>query len=215
MSDLTIVVGNRAYSSWSLRGWLMLAATGAAFDEIVIPLDRPESRAAILAQSPAGRVPVLKAGGLTIWDSLAIGEYLAERFPGAGLWPSDDDARAIARSVSAEMHAGFAALRRDMPMDLKREHAGEGHTPGALADIARVTAIWADCRRRFGAAGPFLFGDFCIADAMYAPVATRLRTYAVPLEAAADAYVQAVLDRPDMGRWTEAALAEPWVLDNP
>ncbi len=215
MSDLTIVVGNKAYSSWSLRGWLMLAATGAAFDEIVIPLDRPESRAAILAQSPAGRVPVLKAGGLTIWDSLAIGEYLAERFPDAGLWPSDSEERAIARSVSAEMHAGFEALRRDMPMDLKQDHVGEGHTSGALADIARVTAIWGDCRQRFGTGGPFLFGDFCIADAMFAPVATRLRTYAVPLDAVADHYVKAVLDWPAMGRWKEAALAEPWVLASP
>ena len=215
LPKLSIILGNKAYSSWSLRGWLMLEVTGAPFDETVIPLDRPESKAAILAQSPAGRVPVLKADGLTIWDSLAIGEYLAERFPDAGLWPADVEARAIARSVSAEMHAGFEALRRDMPMDLKQDRPGQGHTPEALADAARIAEIWAECRDRFGAGGPFLFGDFSIADAMYAPVVTRLRTYGVPLDAGAAAYVAAVLDWPAMRRWKEAALAEPWILESP
>ena len=215
MPKLSIILGNKAYSSWSLRGWLMLEATGAPFDETVIPLDRPESKAAILAQSPAGRVPVIKADALTIWDSLAIGEYLAERFPDAGLWPSDVEARAIARSVSAEMHAGFEALRRDMPMDLKQDRPGQGHTPDALADVARIAEIWAECRERFGAGGPFLFGQFCIADAMYAPVATRLTTYGVPLDAGAAAYVEAILDWPAMRRWKEAAIAEPWILESP
>lgn len=215
MSDLTIVVGNKAYSSWSLRGWLMLEATGAPFEEIVIPLDRPETRAAILAQSPAGRVPVLKADGLTIWDSLAIGEYLAERFPDAGLWPSDVAARAVARSVSAEMHSGFEALRREMPMDVKQRRPGIGHTPDVLADIARITALWADCRDRFGAGGRFLFGGFCIADAMYAPVATRLETYGVDLDPDSRAYVDAILGWPAMRRWTAAGRAEPWVLAGP
>jgi len=225
VSKLTIVLGNKAYSSWSLRGWLMLAATGAPFDEIVIPLDRPDTRQAILAQSPAGRVPALKVDGpkvggpkvdaLTIWDSLAIGEFLAERYPGAGLWPSDDRARAVARSVSAEMHSGFEALRRDMPMDLKKTHHGDGHTPGALADIARITAIWSDCRHRFGAGGTFLFGAFGIADAMYAPVASRLQTYGVTLDAVSGAYVEAIMDLPAMRKWTAAARAEPWVLPSP
>ena len=215
MTDLTIVVGNRAYSSWSLRGWLMLEATGAPFEEIVIPLDRPETRAAIQAHSPAGRVPVLNAGGLTVWDSLAIGEYLAERFPAAGLWPSDPDARAVARSVSAEMHSGFEALRRDMPMDLKRDRSGQGHTPEALADIARITTVWAECRERFGVGGPFLFGAFCIADAMFTPVASRLKTYGVALDADSQTYVQAVMDRPAMRRWIAAAAEEPWVLADP
>ncbi len=215
MTDLTIVVGNKAYSSWSLRGWLMLEATGAPFDEIVIPLDRPDTRAAIQAHSPAGRVPVLRAGALTVWDSLAIGEYLAERFPEAGLWPGEPDARAVARSVSAEMHSGFEALRRDMPMDLKRERPGQGHTSGALADIARITAIWAQCRQGFGAGGPFLFGSFSIADAMFAPVATRLRTYGVSLDADSDAYVRAIMDWPAMRRWIAAAAEEPWVLVDP
>ncbi len=215
MTDLTIVIGNKAYSSWSLRGWLMLEATGAPFDEIVIPLDRPESRAAIRAQSPAGRVPVLKVGGLTVWDSLAIGEYLAERFPAAGLWPSQPDARAVARSVSAEMHAGFEALRRDMPMDLKQDRPGQGHSPEALADVARIIALWAECRERFAAGGPFLFGGFCIADAMFTPVATRLRTYGVALDADSETYVRAVLDRPAMRRWIAGAAEEPWVLADP
>ncbi len=215
MTDLTIVVGNKAYSSWSLRGWLMLAATGAEFTEIVIPLDRPETAAAIRAHSPAGRVPVLKAGDLTVWDSLAIGEYLAERFPQAGLWPENPAARAVARSVSAEMHAGFEALRRDMPMDLKRDRPGHGHTPEALADVARIAAIWAECRARFGTGGPFLFGRFCIADAMFAPVATRLRTYAVPCDDVTEAYVQAIFDWPALGRWRDSGAAEPWVLETP
>jgi len=215
VSKLTIVIGNKAYSSWSLRGWLMLAATGEAFDEIVIPLDRRETRDALLAQSPAGRVPILKADGLTIWDSLAIGEYLAERFPRAGLWPAEADARAVARSVSAEMHSGFEALRRDMPMDLKRDRPGEGHTPEALADIARITALWSDCRNRFGGAGPFLFSGFGIADAMYAPVVSRLATYGVTLDTMSQAYVDAILELKAMRQWTEAAKAEPWVLDLP
>ena len=158
---------------------------------------------------------MLKDGGLTIWDSLAIGEYLAERFPQAGLWPKDTGARSVARSVSAEMHSGFEALRRDMPMDLKQDHPGSGHTPGALADIERITAIWAECRGRFAAEGPFLFGGFCIADAMYAPVATRLRTYGVSLDPVSEGYVRAVLDWPAMRRWAAAAAAEPWVLENP
>ena len=220
MSTLTIVVGNKAYSSWSLRGWLMVEASGAPYDEIVIPLDRPETRAAILAQSPAGRVPILKvaeagAGGLTIWDSLAIGEFLAERYPEAGLWPADDHARAVARSASAEMHSGFEALRREMPMDLKQDHSGEGHTPEVLADIQRIATIWTDCRNRFGGGGPFLFGRFGIADAMYAPVATRLRTYGVPLDSLCADYVEAILGFPAMCKWAEAGVAEPWVIESP
>ena len=215
MSKLTIVVGNKAYSSWSLRGWLMVAATGAPFDETVIPLDRPDTRPAILAHSPAGRVPVLKVDRLTIWDSLAIGEFLAERYPEAALWPTDDHARAIARAVSAEMHSGFEALRRDMPMDLKQTRHGDGHTSEALADIARITAIWADCRDRFGAGGAFLFGAFSIADAMYAPVATRLLTHGVALDAVSGTYVEAIMELPAMRKWTESARAEPWIISSP
>ncbi|MEE8271233.1 MAG: glutathione S-transferase family protein [Alphaproteobacteria bacterium] len=215
MTTITLVIGNKAYSSWSLRGWLMLTATGADFDEIVVPLDRPETQAEILVHSAAGRVPVLKVDGLTVWDSLAIGECLAERFPAAGLWPADATARAIGRAVSAEMHAGFAALRRHLPMDLKRAPSAGAEAARAGVDIDRIGALWRDCRARFGAGGPFLFGQFGIADAMYAPVATRMVTYAVPLDPICGGYVEAVTALPAMRRWTAAARAEPWVIADP
>jgi glutathione S-transferase len=217
MSEFTIVLGNKAYSSWSLRGWLMLKLTGAAFDEVVVPLDRPETKAAIRAHSPSGRVPTLKAEGLAVWDTLAIAEYLHERFPEAGLWPDDPGARARARSVAAEMHAGFAALRARLPMDLKRgpPEPGAGFAvDGALTgEIARIVAIWSDCRARFGGAGDFLFGRFGAADAFYAPVATRFVTYGVTLEGAAADYRDALMARPDLRDWIAAAKAEPWIIE--
>ena len=212
MGDLTLVIGNKAYSSWSLRAWLALKATEAPFREIVIPLDRPETREQILAHAPAGRVPVLKDDALIVWESLAILEYLGERYPQAGLWPTDPDARAVARAVSSEMHAGFAALRHHMWMDLKHKRPGEGRTPEVEGDIARITAIWRDCRARFGGDGPFLFGAFSNADAMYAPVVTRFRTYVVDLDPVCRAYADAILTLPAMRAWTQAALDEPWVL---
>ncbi len=219
MSEFTIVLGNKAYSSWSLRGWLMLKLTGAAFDEVVVPLDRPETKAAIRAHSPSGRVPTLKAEGLAVWDTLAIAEYLHERFPEAGLWPEDPAARARARSVAAEMHAGFPALRARLPMDLKREPPEPGAgiaVDGALAgEIARIVAIWSDCRARFGGGGDFLFGRFGAADAFYAPVATRFVTYGVALEGGAADYRDALVARPDLRQWIAAANAEPWVIENP
>ncbi len=225
MPEFTIVLGNKAYSSWSLRGWLMLKLTGAAFDEVVVPLDRPETKAAIRAHSPSGRVPTLKAEGLAVWDTLAIAEYLHERFPEAGLWPEDPAARARARSVAAEMHAGFAALRARLPMDLKRAPAepgagiavdGDITVDGALAgEIARIVAIWSDCRARFGGAGDFLFGRFGAADAFYAPVATRFVTYGVTLEGAAADYRDSLVARPDLRQWIAAAKAEPWVIEAP
>ena len=221
MSDFALILGNKAYSSWSLRGWLLLKRSGAAFEELVVPLDRPGFKAEILAHSPSGRVPALVAGELTIWDSLAIAEYLHERFPDAGLWPEDSAARAVARAVTAEMHAGFAALREHLPMDLKRASLAPGEivtSTGALgADIARICEIWSDCRARFGAVhsggGRFLFGEFGAADAFYAPVATRFRGYGVALEGAAAAYRDALLAWPDLVVWTEAAQAEPWVIE--
>ncbi len=218
MSEFTIVLGNKAYSSWSLRGWLMLKLTGAAFDEVVVPLDRPETKAAIRAHSPSGRVPTLKADGLAVWDTLAIAEYLHERFPEAGLWPENPVARARARSVAAEMHAGFPALRARLPMDLKREPPEPGAgiaVDGALAgEIARIVAIWSDCRTRFGGAGDFLFGRFGAADAFYAPVATRFVTYGVALEGGVADYRDALMARPDLSDWIAAAKAEPWVIEN-
>ncbi len=218
MVDFTLILGNKAYSSWSLRGWLMVKLTGAAFDEVVVPLDRPETKTAIRAHSPSGRVPALKAEGLAVWDTLAIAEYLHERFPEAGLWPEDPAARAHARSIAAEMHAGFPALRARLPMDLKRAPPGPGAgfaVDGTLAgEIARIVAIWSDCRAR-AEAGDFLFGRFGAADAFYAPVATRFVTYGIALEGAAADYRDALLARPDLREWTAAAKAEPWIIENP
>ena len=218
MSKFTLVIGNKAYSSWSLRAWLALKMTGAPFDEIVIALSRPETYQKILTHSPSGRVPALLADGMTVWDSLAILEFLAERFPEAGLWPADPIKRALARSISAEMHAGFAPLRRHMPMDLKQRRPGLGRMPAVFDDIARITEIWRGCRARYGGPsgqGPFLFGRFTNADAMFAPVATRFVTYEVPLDEDSQAYVDAIVALPAMAEWTEAAIAEPWVVDFP
>jgi glutathione S-transferase len=215
MADLTIHLGNKNYSSWSLRPWLLLKQAAIAFDEVVIPLYRPDSKAAVLAVSPSGRVPALTDGDRLVWDSLAICEYLHENFPGLSLWPRDPAARALARAVSAEMHAGFLELRRQLPMNLRRAPSPPSSmTPAAQADIDRVAAIWRDCRRRFGAGnGDFLFGRFTIADAMYAPVVTRFRTYIVPLDREAEAYCATILALPAMQEWLAAARAEPMVVE--
>lgn len=218
MPDITIVLGNKNYASWSLRAWLALKHTGAAFDEVVIPLYRDDSKEKILSWSPAGKVPILRHGDVTIWDSLAICEYLAETFPAARLWPQDRAARAAARSVSMEMHGGFVPLRQNLSMDISRRHPGAERIEKAKAEIDRVTAIWGDCRKRFGTtgvngAGPFLFGGFTIADAMYAPIVTRFLTYGVALDPISAAYVDAVMDLPAMRDWAAAAAAEPWVIE--
>ena len=212
MSAFTLVVGNRNYSSWSLRGFLATRAAGVPFDEVLVRLSEPGSRQALLKHSPAGKVPVLKHGERVVWDSLAIIEYLAEQRPDAGLWPADPAARAHARSIAAEMHAGFQALRAHMPMNLRKSLPGKGRGRDVEADIARICAIWTDCRARHGALGPFLFGRFSAADVMYTPVATRFRTYAVELDDDSQAYVDAVLARPDYLEWHEAALEEPWAI---
>ena len=212
MSELTLVIGNKAYSSWSLRPWLALRHIGVPFAEVLVHLRQPDSRARILQHSPSGKVPLLKHGDRVVWDSLAICEYLAETYPDAGLWPDDAYARAVARSVSAEMHAGFVSLRTTMSMDLKRRRPGEGRSDETLADIARVAEIWRDARARFGDGGPYLFGRFSIADCMYAPVVTRFDTYGVELDPVCRAYADAVLALPPLREWTEAARAEPWVL---
>jgi glutathione S-transferase len=225
MADFTITLGNKNYSSWSLRGWLPLKQSGARFAERVIPLRQPDTQARILAHSPSARVPALEVangdadGPLVIWDSLAIAEYLAERFPAAGLWPSEPAARALARALSAEMHAGFAALRTAMPMDLRRREPELGarlrQAPGVADDIARIAAIWQDCRARFGSGGEFLFGPFCNADVAFAPVASRFVTYGVPLPDLAAAYRDAILAWPAMLEWAAAAQAETWTIDFP
>ena len=215
MSDLTLVIGNKTYSSWSLRPWLALKQAGLSFAETVIPLRQPDTAARIAEHSPSGRVPSLIHNGLTVWDSLAICEYVAELAPEARLWPADRAARAVARAVSAEMHSGFVSLRSTMSMDLKRDRKGQGMTEATAADIARIQALWADARARFGkaAGGPFLFGAFTIADAMFAPVVTRLETYGVAVTPESRAYMDAVLALPAMRDWIAAAKDEPWEFE--
>jgi len=211
MADLTIYLGNKNYSSWSLRPWLALKQTGAAFDEVVIPLGEATTRATILSYSPSGRVPALKHGELTVWDSLAICEYLAELFPEARLWPADPSARAQARAISAEMHSGFAALRSRFPLNI-RSTFSRSIVPEAQADINRISAIWIQCRTRHAEGGPFLFGHFTIADAMFAPVVSRFRTYKIPLEELAQAYADTIWAFPPMQEWATAAGNEPMII---
>jgi glutathione S-transferase len=213
MNDLSIVVGNKNYSSWSLRAWLVLKQTGAAFEEIVIPLDRPETKEKLRVHSPSERVPVLKHGGEIIWESLAIAEYLAELFPAAKLWPSHASARAVARAVSNEIHAGFLALRTHMPMDVRGRYPGKGRGHGVDKDIERVADLWRECRHRFGGGGDYLFGPLTIADAMYAPVVSRFITYDVELDNINAAYRDAVWRWPAMQAWAKAASDEPWVIE--
>ncbi len=212
MNKPVLVIGNKNYSSWSLRPWLLLRQAGIDFDEIRINLGAQDLRAQVLHYSPSGRVPVLVDGAVTVWDSLAIGEYLAECHPQLQLWPSDVEARAVARSVSAEMHSGFAALRENMTLNCRKFLPDKGRAPGVAEDIARITAIWTDCRQRFGQDGEFLFGRFSIADAMYAPVALRFRTYAVELDPVSAAYVLTLLQLPAMRDWVAQANMETEVL---
>lgn len=218
MAEFTLVVGNKNYSSWSMRGGLMVRIAGIECEEIVIPLDRPESAAAIRKHSPSGKVPALLHRGLAVWESLAIAEYLNDLKPEAGLWPSSAAARAHARAISAEMHAGFADLRTHMPMNIRASYPGKGIAPGVRADIERITSMWRDCRKRFGGAFPrddgFLFGTFGAADAMFAPVVTRFRTFGVALDADSEAYAKAVLAQPAVQEWIDAAKNEPWLIQS-
>lgn len=212
MQDIKLIIGDKNYSTWPLRAWLTLKMAGIPFVEETIVLDQPGSKERLAEASPTGLLPVLEHRGGRIWDSLAICETLAERFPGARLWPDDPDARAQARAVAAEMHSGFAALRSELPMNVRRS----GKPPAALSDlasaqIARVQQVWRDCRSRSTAAGgTLLFGRFSIADAMYAPVTVRFRSYGVALDPACAAYVRAVSDLPPMLEWCAGAMAEPW-----
>lgn len=213
MDTLTLHIGNRAYSSWSLRGWLAVKLTGLACEVVAMNMDTPQWPAEVRRVSPSGKVPVLRHGGRVIWESLAIGEYLAELAPQAGLWPADQGARAHARTIAAEMHAGFAELRQAMWMNTRRRFPGKGRTPGALADIARIVELWRDTRSRFGAGGPYLFGKaFTLADAMYAPVVARFVTWEPELPDDAQAYVAAAWAHPLMAEWRQAAEAEPWTI---
>jgi glutathione S-transferase len=214
MSDLTLYIGNKNYSSWSLRAWLALKHVGTPFKEVIIPLeDGGGPTVAIRAHSPSGKVPALRYGDMVVWDSLAIGEYLAEEFHQAHLWPADRVARALARCACAEMHAGFQSLRSALPMNIRRTPFRLPLSPEVEKEVARIVSLWSECRRRFGAGGPFLFGRFTLADAMYAPVATRFRTYGVTLDEPTAAYVSMIHDLPAMREWTASVRAEPWAID--
>jgi glutathione S-transferase len=212
METLVLTIGNRNYSSWSLRAHLVLARSGLAFATRMLPIDTPAFSLAIGAVSPTRKVPALRHGDLIVWDSLAIAEYVAEIAPEATLWPTERAARAVARSVSAEMHAGFAALRAELPMNL-RSRRRVAPSPAARADIERVQAIWRECRARFGGGGPFLFGRFTIAEAFFAPVVARFATYGVELGPVATAYADAIAALPEVVVWRRDAAAETEVMD--
>jgi glutathione S-transferase len=211
---LTLVIGNKNYSSWSMRPWLALKANDIAFDEVLIPLytgDADKKR--LLGFTQSGKVPALIDGDVTVWDSLAIIEYLAERFPQAHLWPLDRSSRAHARSICAEMHSGFAALRNECGMNLHRPVGAKSLSENARADIARIQQIWSECRERYGKTGPYLFGAFSAADAMYGPVVHRFRTYAIEVTPSARDYMSAMGSLPAFKEWTSAGLAETLVIE--
>ncbi|MFN0063562.1 MAG: glutathione S-transferase family protein [Myxococcaceae bacterium] len=213
MPSYTLIIGNKNYSSWSWRAWLALKQTGASFEEVVVPLDTPQTAVAIAKYSPAGRVPVLRHGERVIWDSLAIAEYLAEQHPKAGLWPEDIDARAYARCVVAEMHSGFAALRSNCTMNLRLNAPGKGlDAPGVAQDVARLRDIWTEGRKRFGGTGEFLCGRYSVADAFFTPVVGRCMTYAILLSGAAKTYADAVWTHPFTKAWRDAAAQESMTM---
>ena len=209
---LHLVIGNKNYSSWSMRPWIGMKVAGIPFDETVLPLFEPDTKARMAKISGTGKVPTLIDGDVHIWESLAILEYLAEKFPQAGLWPAESAARAHARAIANEMHAGFQPLRSQLPMCMWRPVERRPLTAEAAANAARIDAMWSDCRARFGKGGPFLFGTFSAADAMYAPVVSRFHTFGVEVGAPARAYMDAVMALPAWKEWTAAALAEEWVL---
>ena len=210
---LTLVIGNKNYSSWSMRPWIALKAANIAFEEVMIPLyTGAEDKARILGFTPSGKVPVLVDGDITVWDSLAIIEYAAERFPEARLWPEDRARRAHARSISAEMHSGFMALRNECGMNLHRPVKAKPLSSDAEANIERIQQIWAECHARYGKTGPYLFGEISAADAMYAPVVHRFLTYAISLSPPAQAYVEAMRALPAFRQWTQEGLAETLLI---
>ena len=212
MAEFTLVLANKNYSSWSLRGWLALKATGAEFEEVVVPLREAETRTALLRFSPSGKAPCLVHGAITVWESLAIGEYLAELFPDAGLLPKNAAARAHARAIASEMHAGFIPLRRSLPMNIRAKRGGFPLSEDVQEDINRIEAIWRDAHDRFGGEGPYLFGPFSLADAMFAPVAARFTTYGIALGEEASHYRDTIMGHPLMVEWRAAAEAEPWMI---
>lgn len=209
---LTLIIGNKNYSSWSFRPWIAMKAFGIAFDEVVISLNAEDFKPRLLKVSGTGKVPTLIDGDIKVWESLAILEYLAEKFLGKKLWPADTAARAHARAIASEMHAGFVPLRRALPMNMWRPVMKRELDAEVTANAARIDAMWSECRASFGQGGPFLFGGFGAADAMYAPVVARFHTYAVKVGAASRAYMDAMMALPAWTEWTAAAVREPWVL---
>lgn len=213
MRQLELVIGDKNVSSWSLRSWLLLKQAGIPFSETLITLRQPDTAAQVLRHSASGKIPVLKDGPLRVWDSLAIAEYVAETFPEKALWPKDRARRAVARSVSAEMHAGFPDLRSELSMNILAHFPRPALSSGAERDVARIQAIWRECRDATPAdAGPFLFGAFSIADAFYAPVVTRFLTYSIAMEGAVAAYAEAIMALPAMSEWRAGAEAEAKVV---
>ena len=209
---LHLVIGNKNYSSWSFRPWIALKVAAIPFEETVIPIHVSGSKEKFLAHSPAGKVPILMDGGVTVWESLAILEYVAEKYPEAWLWPREAAARAHARTIASEMHAGFVPLRRQCPMNMWRPVKKLEPSAETAANVGRIDAMWSDCRARFGDDGPFLFGRFSAADAMYAPVVSRFHTYGIEVGAASTAYMQAMMALPAWQDWYAAALKEEWLL---
>ncbi len=210
--SLTLIIGNKNYSSWSLRPWIGMKVADIPFDEVVIPLYEPGSREQALKYSPAGKVPVLVDDGVSVWESLAILEHVADKFPNAGLWPADIKARSHARVVATEMHGGFQPLRKNCPMNLWLPVKARPQPGDVMQDVWRIDALWSDCRTRFGRGGLFLFGPFGAADAMYAPVVARLHSYGFEMSTAARAYMDAVMALPAWAEWRAAALKERWVM---
>jgi glutathione S-transferase len=209
---LTLIIGNKNYSSWSLRPWIALKVRDIPFAEKVIPLYEPGSREQVLQYTPTGKVPVLIDGDEHVWESLAILEHLADRFPDAHLWPQDPRARSLARAVASEMHAGFMPLRKNCPMNMWLPVRNRPQGEDVMADVGRIDALWSDCRARYGQGGPFLFGDFTAADAMYAPVVARLHSFGLPVGPASRAYMDAVMALAAWQEWCDAALKEKWIM---
>jgi glutathione S-transferase len=212
--SLTLVIGNKNYSSWSLRPWIAMRVAGIPFEEVVIPLYLPGSSEQILKYSPAGKVPILIDGDETVWDSLAILEHLAERFPDAKLWPADARARSHARAISAEMHGGFQPLRQHCTMNLWLPPKPRPQPDEVLANMRRIETIWSDCRNRYGKDGPFLFGAFGAADAMYAPVVARFHNYGLPIGAPTRVYMDTVMALPAWREWADAGMKETWIMQH-
>jgi glutathione S-transferase len=213
---LKLFIGNKAYSSWSLRGWLAVKQSGLAFEEIVVPLydeawDKRREGDEFAPSS--GKVPILWDGEIVVWDSLAIVEYLADKVGRDRFWPADDAARGMARSMAAEMHSSFAALRREHSMNVRRRYPQQPLSEPVRADVERIASLWAEARARFGGTGDYLFGDWSAADIMFAPVVTRFVTYSIPLPRFAASYGEAVLAHPFVAEWLEAAQEEPWVIE--